>query len=60
MALPDTAKPATAETVNGLRKIEQLGGQLDLENIPSIDGSQAETALSAALREALARREVSR
>jgi hypothetical protein len=25
-----TAKPATAETVNGLRKNEQLGGQLDL------------------------------
>jgi hypothetical protein len=26
------AKPATAETVNGLRKIELLGGGLDTEN----------------------------
>jgi hypothetical protein len=60
MAVPDTAKPATAIAVNGLRIVEQLGGQLDLENTPSIDGSQAETALSAALREALARRGVSR
>jgi len=30
MASPETAKPATAETVNGLRNIEQLGGRLDL------------------------------
>ena len=29
MASSETAKPATAETVNGLRNIEQLGGQLD-------------------------------
>jgi hypothetical protein len=28
MAFPDTAKPATAETVNGLRNVEQLGGRL--------------------------------
>jgi hypothetical protein len=30
MALPETAKPATAETVNGLRNLEQLAGQIDL------------------------------
>jgi hypothetical protein len=30
MASTETAKPATAETVNGLRNIEQLGGRLDL------------------------------
>jgi hypothetical protein len=29
-----TAKPATADTVNGLRNFEQLGGRLDLENSP--------------------------
>jgi hypothetical protein len=29
MKLPETTKPAT-ETVNGLRKVEQLGGELDL------------------------------
>lgn len=27
-----TAKPATAETVNGLRNIEQLPGRLDNDN----------------------------
>jgi hypothetical protein len=32
MASPVTAKPATAETVNGLRIIEQLGGRLDLSD----------------------------
>jgi hypothetical protein len=30
MASAETAKPATADTVNGLRNIEQLGGGLDL------------------------------
>jgi hypothetical protein len=30
MAQSDTAKPATADTVNGLRKTEQLVGRLDL------------------------------
>lgn len=30
MAPANTAKPATAETVNGLRNVEQLGGRLDL------------------------------
>jgi hypothetical protein len=29
MAVPETTKPAT-ETVDGLRKVEQLGGELDL------------------------------
>ena len=29
---PETAKPATAETVNGLRKIEQLGSGLNSQN----------------------------
>jgi hypothetical protein len=30
MASIETAKPATAETVNGLRIVEQLGGRLDV------------------------------
>jgi hypothetical protein len=29
---PETAKPATADTANGLRKFEQLGRQLNSEN----------------------------
>ena len=37
MVRPDTAKPATAETVNGLRIVEQLRGRLDLENALSDD-----------------------
>lgn len=32
MALPDTAKPATAETVNGLRNSDQLGGKIRFKN----------------------------
>jgi len=30
MAATETAKPATAETVNGLRNFEQLAGRLDI------------------------------
>jgi len=29
---PETAKPATADTVNGLRKSEQLGRRLNVRN----------------------------
>lgn len=53
-----TAKPATAETVNGLQNIEQLAGQLDPENTFSDHASQPETALAAAFREAARRRAV--
>jgi hypothetical protein len=40
---PKPAKPATADTVNGLRKIEQqLGGQLlNPENSPAVGELQA-------------------
>ncbi len=50
MASPHTAKPGTAETVNGLRNVEQLGGQLDLENTLSDDISQPETVFRNAVR----------
>jgi hypothetical protein len=40
MAIKDKAKPATAETVNGLRKIEQLGGGLDAENSLDLEAMQ--------------------
>lgn len=30
MASPETAKPATAIAANGLRIVEQLGGELDV------------------------------
>jgi hypothetical protein len=36
MALPDKAKPATADTVNGLRNFEQLAGRLEIEATPAI------------------------
>jgi len=55
MASPHTAKRATAETVNALRNSEQLGGQLEIVNTPSDNTSQPETALAAALREAVRR-----
>ncbi len=58
MAFPDTAKPATAETVNGLRNVEQLGGRLNSENTLYDDTSQPETALAAAFREAARRKAV--
>jgi hypothetical protein len=32
MAFPETAKPATAETVNGLRNSDQLGGKIRFKN----------------------------
>jgi hypothetical protein len=43
MTSSETAKPATADTVNGLRKIEQqLGGQLlTPENSPAVAELQA-------------------
>jgi hypothetical protein len=56
MTSTEKAKPATAETVNGLRKVEQLGGGLNLKNTLSDDISQPETAMSAALREAARRK----
>jgi hypothetical protein len=40
MASPETAKPATAETVNGLRNVEQLGGQLGKISTPSLSQDQ--------------------
>ena len=45
MALSGTATPATACAVKPALNCEQLGGQLDSENSPSDNGSQAETAL---------------
>lgn len=35
MISSDATKPATADTVNGLRKVEQLGGELNDKNIPA-------------------------
>jgi len=49
----DTAKPATAETVNGLRISEQLVGQLEIISMPSQSFAQPETALASAFRDAL-------
>jgi hypothetical protein len=57
MTSPDTAKPATAETVNGLRNSDQLGGQIRFQN--SLLDHQAQRlmrrhALTAAAAEMLA------
>jgi hypothetical protein len=41
MEAPVTAKPATAETVNGLRNVEQLGGQLYNHDMRSLNEIQA-------------------
>lgn len=59
MASSDTAKPATAETVNGLRNVEQLSGRLDCETITSLRTLQAigltrRCAISFALATAIA------
>lgn len=59
MALPETAKPATAETVNGLRNVEQLGGRLDTTNTKLAERLQVARlvrrhAISAAAARALA------
>jgi hypothetical protein len=59
MARPDTAKPAT-DIGEPAPKIEQLGGQLELENNRSHSFAQPETAVASAMRASLARREVSR
>jgi hypothetical protein len=40
MTPSETAKPATADTVNGLQ-IEQLGGQLNSQNSPATRELQA-------------------
>jgi hypothetical protein len=57
MALSNTAKPATAETVDGLR-IEQLGGRLDSSNIKVAERLQVSRlrkfAISAATADMLA------
>jgi hypothetical protein len=54
----DRAKPATAETVNGLRKNEQLGGRLDLTDSKIAERLQVRRlirrfAISAATADAL-------
>jgi hypothetical protein len=58
MVSPDTAKPATAETVNGLRNIEQLGGRLDIIDIKVTERLQVlrlrKLAISAAAADMLA------
>jgi hypothetical protein len=41
MAFTDTAKPATAETVNGLRNVERFAGGLDHHNILNLIDIQA-------------------
>lgn len=60
MAASNTTKPATARHGEPASDVEQLGGQLDVENSHSASIARSETAMAAAMRAALARREVLR
>jgi hypothetical protein len=57
MAFPETAKPATAETVNGLRNSDQLVGKIRFKNTLLAQQTQRlmrRYALTAAAAELLA------
>jgi len=58
MASSDMAKPATACAANGLRNCEQLGRRLEKQDNNATETEQAETALAAAMRAAVARKAV--